>query len=156
MNQLRELRISLNLSQVEAARMLQISRRTYQNYEAKKDDSDKKYQYYLFQLQKLNAIDENHGILTMEYIKDTVAQVFKKYDVNFCYLFGSYAKKKATPTSDVDLLIDSSITGLNYFGLVEDLRKSLNKRIDLLKLDQLTNNLELIQEIMKDGIKIYG
>jgi predicted nucleotidyltransferase len=156
MNQLRELRISLNLSQVEAAKMLQISRRTYQNYEAKKDCLDKKYQYYLFQLHKLNTIDENHGILTMEYIKDTVAQVFKKYDVNFCYLFGSYAKKKATPTSDVDLLIDSPITGLNYFGLVEDLRRSLNKRIDLLKLDQLTNNLELIQEIMKDGIKIYG
>lgn len=156
MNQLRELRISLNLSQVEAAKMLQISRRTYQNYEAKKDYLDKKYQYYLFQLHKLNTIDENHGILTMEYIKDTVAQVLNKYDVNFCYLFGSYAKKKATPTSDVDLLIDSSITGLNYFGLVEDLRRSLNKRIDLLKLDQLTNNLELIQEIMKDGIKIYG
>lgn len=156
MNQLRELRISLNLSQVEAAKMLQISRRTYQNYEAKKDYLDKKYQYYLFQLQKLNTIDENHGILTMEYIKDTVAQVLKKYDVNFCYLFGSYAKKKATPTSDVDLLIDSPITGLDYFGLVEDLRKSLNKKIDLLKLDQLTNNLELIQEIMKNGIKIYG
>ena len=156
MNQLRELRISLNLSQVEAAKMLQISRRTYQNYEAKKDFSDKKYQYYLFQLHKLNTIDENHGILTMEYIKDTVAQVLKKYDVNFCFLFGSYAKKKATQTSDVDLLIDSPITGLNYFGLVEDLRKSLNKRIDLLKLDQLTNNLELIQEIMKSGIKIYG
>ena len=156
MNQLRELRISLNLSQVEAAKMLQISRRTYQNYEAKKDYLDKKYQYYLFQLQKLNTIDENHGILTMEYIKDTVAQVLKKYDVNFCYLFGSYAKKKATPTSDVDLLIDSPITGLDYFGLVEDLRKSLNKKIDLLKLDQLTNNLELIQEIMKEGIKIYG
>ena len=156
MNQLRELRISLNLSQVEAAKMLQISRRTYQNYEAKKDYLDKKYQYYLFQLQKLNTIDENHGILTMEYIKDTVAQVLKKYDVNFCYLFGSYAKKKATPTSDVDLLIDSPITGLDYFGLVEDLRKSLNKKIDLLKLDQLTDNLELIQEIMKNGIKIYG
>ena len=156
MNESRELRISLNLSQVEAAKMLQISRRTYQTYEAKKDYLDKKYQYYLFQLQKLNTIDENHGILTMQYIKDTVAQIFKKYDVNFCYLFGSYAKKKATPTSDVDLLIDSPITGLDYFGLVEDLRKSLNKKIDLLKLDQLTNNLELIQEIMKSGIKIYG
>lgn len=156
MNELKELRLSLALSQTEAAKLLQISRRTYQNYEANKDYLDKKYQYYLFQLQKLNTIDENHGILTMEYIKDTVAQVFKKYDVNFCYLFGSYAKKKATPTSDVDLLIDSPITGLNYFGLVEDLRKSLNKKIDLLKLDQLTNNLELIQEIMKNGIKIYG
>ena len=156
MNELKELRLSLALSQTEAAKLLQISRRTYQNYEAKKDYLDKKYQYYLFQLQKLNTIDENHGILTIEYIKDTVAQVLKKYDVNFCYLFGSYAKKKATPTSDVDLLIDSPITGLDYFGLVEDLRKSLNKKIDLLKLDQLTNNLELIQEIMKEGIKIYG
>lgn len=156
MNELKEVRLSLNLSQVEAAKLLHISRRTYQTYEALKDTSSDKYQYYLFKLKEESVIDENHGILTFDFIKEKVTEVLSKYDVNFCYLFGSYAKKKAKEKSDVDLLIDSSITGLNYFGLVEELRKSLNKKVDLVKFDQLTNNHDLIIEIMKDGIKIYG
>ena len=89
-------------------------------------------------------------------IKVIVAEVLKSYDVNFCYLFGSYAKNKATDTSDVDLLIDSPITGLNFYGLVEELRTSLCKKVDLLKVNQLVNNEELLVEILKDGIRIYG
>jgi hypothetical protein len=49
---------------------------------------------------------------------------------SFCYLFGSYAKGKAKPTSDVDFLISADVRGLEFYGLVE--------------------------EILKDGIKIYG
>ena len=58
--------------------------------------------------------------------------------------------------SDIDLLIDSDITGLDFFGLVEELRQTLHKKIDLLRINQLENNQELLREIMKDGIKIYG
>ena len=66
--------------------------------------------------------------------------MFKNYDIIFCYIFGSYAKNNATPLSDVDLLIDSEVTGLDYFGLVEDLRQGLHKKVDLIKLSQLENN----------------
>ena len=48
------------------------------------------------------GIDEEHGIIDIEYITEKCGNVFQKYDVNFCYLFGSYAKSKAKPTSDVD------------------------------------------------------
>ena len=71
-------------------------------------------------------------------------------------MFGSYAKNKATPKSDIDLLIDTEVTGLDFFGLIEELRQSLHKKIDLLKINQLNNNQELLKEILKDGIKIYG
>lgn len=40
-------------------------------------------------------------------------------------------------------------------GLNESIRKSLHKRIDMVRFSNLDNNLELINEIMKDGIKIY-
>ena len=70
-------------------------------------------------------------------------------DVNFCYLFGSYAKAK--PTSDVDLLISANVK-----GLVEEIRLKLNKKVDVLDINQLNNNIELTEEILKDGIKIYG
>ena len=82
--------------------------------------------------------------------------MFEKYDVNFCYLFGSYAKEKAKPTSDVDLLISVNVKGLKFYGLVEELRTALHKKVDVLDINQLKNNMELIQEILKDGIKIYG
>ncbi|MCR5349379.1 MAG: helix-turn-helix domain-containing protein, partial [Acholeplasmatales bacterium] len=39
MNELKKIRESLNLTQIEAANILNISRRTYQKYEALEDDS---------------------------------------------------------------------------------------------------------------------
>ena len=92
----------------------------------------------------------------MEDIVQKCARVLEKYDVNFCYLFGSYAKAKAKPTSDVDLLISANVKGLKFYGLVEEIRTALNKRVDVLDINQLKDNLELTEEILKDGIKIYG
>ena len=40
--------------------------------------------------------------------------------------------------------------------MVEELREALNKRVDVLDVQQLKNNFELTKEILKDGIKIYG
>jgi predicted nucleotidyltransferase len=76
--------------------------------------------------------------------------------VKFCYLFGSYAKGKATGKSDVDLLVSTDIGGLAFFELTEALRQKLNKKVDVLHIDQLKNNFELLQEILRDGVKIYG
>ena len=71
-------------------------------------------------------------------------------------MFGSYAKGKALGNSDVDLLIGSSLSGIKYYGLVEELRQKLQKKIDALSFDQLKNNMELTNEVLKEGIKIYG
>ena len=155
MNELRRVRQLLKITQVDAANILNISRRTYQKYEAL-DDLDDKLEYYVYKLKESNVIDEENGILSIDTIKKEVNNIFSKYKINFCYLFGSYAKNKAKPSSDVDLLIDSDVTGLDFFGLVEELRQKLHKRIDLLKLEQLGNNEDLLREIMKDGIRIYG
>ena len=101
-------------------------------------------------------MDEEHGILTIETIIKQCKSVFDEYEVDYCYLFGSYAKNKANETSDVDLLISSTVTGIKFYGLVEKLRVSLNKKVDLLTIDQLVDNKELINEILKDGVRIYG
>lgn len=156
MNELKKIRSSLDMSQIEAAKQLGISRRTYQKYEAIEDENDSKLNYFIFKLKELNVIDEEHGILKLDDIKKIVGKVLSKYEVNFCYIFGSYAKNKATSLSDIDLLIDTKITGLDFFGLIEELRQSLHKKIDLLNINQLDNNPELLKEILKDGIKIYG
>jgi hypothetical protein len=157
MGALKELRKEKNLTQKQVADTVGISLRSYKTYE---NDEDKvgtiKYEYILQKLEQINPIDEEHGILEIEYIKQKCSLVFEKYDVSFCYLFGSYAKGKAEPTSDVDFLISADVRGLEFYGLVEEIRTALHKRVDVLDIHQLRDNLDLTKEILKDGIKIYG
>lgn len=155
--ELKELRQTKKLTQQQVADLVGISLRSYKSYENdKKKSGSIKYRYIMDVLFETNKIDEEHGILTVEDIVTSCRKVFEKYDVNFCILFGSYAKGKATENSDVDLLISTATKGLKYYGLVEDIRVALNKRVDILDVAQLKDNLELTEEILKDGIKIYG
>ena len=154
---LKELRKEKDLTQVECAHYLGIPTRTYQNYEIDANkQSSMKYLYMMEKLEKYGFIDEEHGILPLQRIKDICTDVFSSKDVKYCYLFGSYAKGKATETSDVDLLVSTPITGLGFYDLIETLRESLKKKVDLLNFEQLENNPELLNEILQDGVKIYG
>ena len=154
---LKDIRLQSNLTQEEAARLLGITRRTYVNYEAGKiDETSLKYKFVVETLQKASLLDENHGVLTLDEIKKICGDIFKDYAVEYCYLFGSYAKGKATEKSDVDLLVSMPVDGMKFFELIELLRERLKKKIDLLDIAQLNNNPVLMQEILKDGIKIYG
>ena len=107
-------------------------------------------------MSEIGRMDEEHGILSMEEIREACDEIMKEYSVQYCYLFGSYAKGSASETSDVDLLISSETTGLRFYELAERLREKLRKKIDLLDIKQLADNMELLNEILKDGIKIYG
>ena len=153
---IKDLRSQIGLTQSEVSDITGIPLRTYKNYE---NDPNKKgsikYQYILQKLKDYAFIDETHGILNHDDIVTKVSEVFSDYDVDYCYLFGSYAKGKATETSDVDLLISSTVSGLKYYGLADRIRTTLKKKVDLLDLNQLNNNPELLNEILKYGEKIY-
>jgi predicted nucleotidyltransferase len=154
---IRELRMNKGITQQQAADFVGIPLRTYSNYENDpRKQTSVKYKYIIDTLYTYGCIDEEHGVLTLEKIKEICASVFSEYDVEYCYLFGSYAKGKATPTSDVDLFVNTSVMGLQFFELIEELRERLGKKVDLLDQRQLENNFELTSEILKDGIKIYG
>ena len=154
---LKELRIEKKMTQQEVADFVGISLRSYKSYENDEEKQNTiKYNYIVEQLSKINYIDEETGILEPEDIKRKCAKVFANHEVNFCYLFGSYAKGKATPVSDVDLLISANVKGLKFYGLVEEIRTALHKKVDVLDMNQLKDNIELTEEILKDGIKIYG
>lgn len=154
---LKELRIEKKMTQQEVADLVGISLRSYKSYENDEEKRDTiKYKYIVEQLSKINYIDEETGILELEDIVRKCNEVFERYEVSFCYLFGSYAKGKATQTSDVDLLISVNVKGLKFYGLVEEIRTALHKKVDVLDMNQLKENIELTEEIFKDGIKIYG
>lgn len=145
---LKELRISKGLSQTSCAKYLGVPLRTYTRYEADESKSNTiKYQFMVEKLKEHGVIDEEHGILTIDQIKEICVSILSNYDVSYCYLFGSYAKGKATERSDVDLLINTEVSGLKFFGLVEELRTALKKKVDLLDQRQIANNFELTNEI---------
>ena len=153
---LKELRIEKELTQKEAANLLGVSLRSYKQYENDKSKVETvKYRYFIDSLTKYKFIDEKHGILSLDKIKTIVSKVLSQYDVSYCYLFGSYATNRAHDKSDVDLLVDTTVTGMDFFGLAEELREELHKKVDLLNQAQLTNNPTLIKEILMKGLRIY-
>ena len=157
MGAVKELRLEKKLTQQQVADLVGISLRSYKTYENDKSkEGTIKYTYILEKLKTFNPIDEEHGILEMDFIRDKCREVFDEYPVHYCILFGSYAKGNAKETSDLDLLISSDVKGLKFYGLVEKLRSALHKKVDVLNLEQLRDNLELTNEILRDGMRIYG
>ena len=154
---IKDIRHEAKLTQAQAASYVGIPLRTYIRYEQDYPGvSDIKRDYIIRRLNDLTEITEEKGILSIEIIQKTVSEICRDHGIALCYLFGSYAKGYATEKSDVDLMIDTNITGLDFFGLVEEFRQSLHKKVDLLRLDDIKENRELLLEIFKDGVKIYG
>lgn len=147
-------RKSLNISQTQAANVLGVSLRTYQRYEKSSSLSDFKLNAIKVVLEHEFAITEEKGILSISGIQKAVLPILDEYNIEMCILFGSYAKGKATGRSDVDLLVKTNITGMKYFGLVEKLRIALHKEIDLITTKHLTTSQDLLEEILKDGVKL--
>lgn len=115
-----------------------------------------KYKLICAELEKYCRIDEEHGILSLEKIKRECERLFEGTNVDYCYLFGSYATGRATEKSDMDLLVGGKLTGIEFFGIAEELRASLGKKVDLLDIKQVIGNAELLDEILRYGVKIYG
>ena len=152
---IKELRESKSLTQKAAAEFCGIPLRTYIRYENGTAPSSIKHNFILRKLEEYGFVDEEHGVLTRQDIISCCRQVFERYPVEYCFLFGSYAKGIAGEKSDVDLLIKTELNGLKYYGLVESLRESLRKKVAVLSFSQLNNNPELLNEILRDGEKIY-
>lgn len=94
-------------------------------------------------------------IYTIDDIKVALYPVFTKHNVKKAILFGSYVKGLATQQSDVDLLLDSGLRGLSFVGLIEDVRLTLDKDVDVFDTSHILPNSRISSEISKDGIVIY-
>ena len=84
-----------------------------------------------------------------------LSPIFKKYSVKYAVLFGSYAKGVATPRSDVDILVDSGLHGLAFWGLLEEMSSALAVPVDLLDVVQVDKGSLIEREIEESGIEIY-
>ena len=97
----------------------------------------------------------NEMIYTPRQIKVILQPVFADYNVKKAILFGSYAKGSAERGSDVDILVDSGLKGLAFFGLLEDVTTRLDKPVDMIDISQVAKNSDVDAEIEKSGVLIY-
>ena len=154
---LREIRKSKGLTQAEAAAIIGVSLESYKNHELGRSKSDSPLGKMIFdRLSAYEKYDFDHGVLPLDLIQKTLGEVFKTKDIDFAYLFGSYAKGTMTGQSDIDLLISGKITGLDFFSLGGELERALHKRVDVLRLEDIASNGQLLAEILATGFRVYG
>lgn len=77
----------------------------------------------------------------VEYIKEKVEPVVKKYNIPKIYLFGAYARGEATDESDIDFMFDdegSQIETLSdYYDLKKELENVLEKEVDVADIKEM-------------------
>ena len=97
-------------------------------------------------------------IYTQDEISRIIRPIAEKYALRAVFLFGSYARREATESSDVDLLVDTSgskITGLLSLGsLYSELETALEKKIDLITVNSLEQRLQMpSEELFRETVK---
>ncbi|MBR3060531.1 MAG: nucleotidyltransferase domain-containing protein [Oscillospiraceae bacterium] len=95
-------------------------------------------------------------VYTLGKLKAALDPVFQAYGVRSAVLFGSYAKGCADRSSDVDILVDSGLRGLRFFGLLESVSSALRVPVDLLDVTQIEPDSRIDLEIQNSGVRIYG
>jgi uncharacterized protein len=77
-------------------------------------------------------------------------------EIQLAYVFGSIAKATSTPTSDLDIAIQTA-TPLGVHAkiqLIEELAAATGRAVDL--IDLRTAGEPLLGEILRDGIRLTG
>ena len=81
------------------------------------------------------------------------------------YVFGSYARGEAQADSDVDILVDttdSGLFGLAYGGLYGDLKDALEKDIDMVTVSALElpvrheNDADFREVVQRERREVYA
>lgn len=67
-------------------------------------------------------------------IIDIICQYFSRKPIEKAWVFGSFSRGEQRPDSDIDILITfvpNTKMGLQFFGMIDDLQKLLNRSVDL-------------------------
>lgn len=89
----------------------------------------------------------------LDKIKEKIQPVAKKYNLLYIWVFGSYAKKKQTKDSDIDIIVRTEDVA-HGFKIVEvkfALEEALEKQVDIITTGSIKDSLledEDLEEIL--------
>lgn len=155
---IKETRAEYNLTQQELSDLTSIPKRTIENWESEKRQPspwvEKLVDSYIkqFPKNKNGIITDRLGIYEVDQIKELFLPLTFKYDINKVILYGSYAKGKADPLSDIDLAINGDVSGLSFFGLLEEVNQLFVKDVDLLHMKEVEKDSDLMKDILKGKV----
>lgn len=95
-------------------------------------------------------------VFTMEHIVAKVKPLADKYRVKEIYLFGSYARGEADENSDLDFLVygGEKFKRTRIFALAEDLRETLEKKVDVFEISEVNPDSNFYKKIMKERVLV--
>ncbi len=96
-----------------------------------------------------------NSVYTIGQLQGLLKPVLEKNSVRKAVLFGSYSKGTATVNSDVDLMVDSGLKGLRFFGLLDEISELLACPVDLIDVQDILPDSPVDREIQKTGVVIY-
>ena len=157
MNELRKRRKELGLTQAQAAEACGVSRRTYQTYEEEKYTNQDVFNSLLEQLDSFGVFDKySRYVVSIKFITRVAQDIFTEYpEIESAYLYGSYARGEATGESDVDIMVICPPMGLKFYGLAGRLEDAIHKQIDLQTFRQIKDNPDFVEQLLKEGVRIY-
>ncbi len=88
-------------------------------------------------------------------LKAVLSPIFARHKVRKATLFGSYVKGTATSRSDVDLMVESDLKGLAFYGLLGEVADALRFPVDLIEKRQVRSGSDMEAEIAATGVIIY-
>ena len=95
------------------------------------------------------------NVYTVPQLREILSPVFDRYGIRRAVLFGSYGKGTATEKSDIDLLVDSGLCGLHFVGFMDDIRRAVDKDVDLFDVTHIQAGSRIDREIRDTGVTVY-
>lgn len=89
-------------------------------------------------------------------VQRIICNYFKTKPIEKAWVFGSFSRGEEKPGSDIDILVSlspNSGLGLQFFGMILDLEKKLNRPVDLVVEGDLLPFAAASAE--KDKVLIY-
>ena len=97
-----------------------------------------------------------NDVLTIEDISAFLLGILKKYHAEKAMVFGSYARREASPDSDIDVIIfgGSQFIPTDIFAIAEELHEKFDKPVDVYEIREINQGTAFYQSIMSEGVMV--
>lgn len=95
-------------------------------------------------------------IYSQEELIGIVTPILHKYNAERAILFGSYARREANASSDIDLIVIGGhrFDPTDVFCIADDLNRSTGKAVDVYELCEIEPETDFYRAIFAEGVQI--